>query len=495
MSESTETQDEEASNKPWGWLIRLTGSTKGTVIALHQPTFLIGRSSSCNLIVEGERAIAVSGKHAEFVWVDDQPAVRDLDSTNGTFVNKDKVTQELLKEDDEVMLGPGGPCFRFCMHEPTEADISKTMRVDRTAATAMHTVPEDREGKKKSGSDKHETLLREAVHKAREARSTGQVGTTEIIMRAMLSEAVVRSRKPLKLALLVSILVLVVVSIAFWVTIKNLQNQKTKVDTQILMIEKKLEEADDPETVGALLQELDGYQKRALDIQKNLLYQLGVRDEEMDFIELQVHEILKDFGAETYSVPPEFLERVRAYVDRHTTRDRRNMERVLIHRRQDFEDIRDILREYNLPPALSYMVLVETGFQFKRKSHAGAAGPWQFLPRTARAYGLTVNKESDERYDVKKSTHAASRYIRDLILEFGSGSSVMLALAAYNTGPTRVKRTIRKMDDPIKERNFWHLYRVKALPRETREYVPKIVAAIIVGRHPERFGFVPAEGS
>ena len=95
----------------------------------------------------------------------------------------------------------------------------------------------------------------------------------------------------------------------------------------------------------------------------------------------------------------------------------------------------------------------------------------------------------DERFDVDKSTHAAARYIRSLILEFGSGNSVMLALAAYNTGPTRVRQAVRKVKDPIKQRNFWHLYQVGALPRETREYVPKIFAAIIIGRNPEEFGF------
>ncbi len=65
----------------------------------------------------------------------------------------------------------------------------------------------------------------------------------------------------------------------------------------------------------------------------------------------------------------------------------------------------------------------------------------------------------------------------------------MLALAAYNLGPTRVKQAITKVEDPIKQRNFWYLYRVRALPQETREYVPKIIAAIVIGRNPARFGF------
>ena len=88
-----------------------------------------------------------------------------------------------------------------------------------------------------------------------------------------------------------------------------------------------------------------------------------------------------------------------------------------------------------------------------------------------------------------KSTQAACKYIRDLILDFGSGSSVMLALAAYNLGPSKVKQAIRRVEDPIKQRNFWYLYHVRALPSETREYVPKVIAAMIIGRQPKRYGF------
>ena len=79
--------------------------------------------------------------------------------------------------------------------------------------------------------------------------------------------------------------------------------------------------------------------------------------------------------------------------------------------------------------------------------------------------------------------------MRELILDFGAGGSVMLALAAYNGGSGRVKQAIRTVKDPIKQRNFWYLYRVRAIPPETREYVPKVIAVMLLARHPDRYGF------
>jgi len=89
-----------------------------------------------------------------------------------------------------------------------------------------------------------------------------------------------------------------------------------------------------------------------------------------------------------------------------------------------------------------------------------------------------------------KSTRAACKYLRELILDFGAGSSVMLALAAYDSGTAKVKQAVaRTVRDPIQQRNFWYLYRRRALPLETREYVPKVFAAMLIGRNPHRFGF------
>ena len=143
-----------------------------------------------------------------------------------------------------------------------------------------------------------------------------------------------------------------------------------------------------------------------------------------------------------------------------------------------------------MPADLAYIPIVESALADDQESSAGAAGPWQMTPATARAYGLRVDERTDERTDLVKSTRASCRYLKDLILDFGAGSSVMLALAAYNLGPSKVKQAVMNtVHDPIKQRNFWYLYRINALPKETREYVPKVVAAMIIGRNPRHFGF------
>ncbi len=166
------------------------------------------------------------------------------------------------------------------------------------------------------------------------------------------------------------------------------------------------------------------------------------------------------------------------------------MARALGDLKPSLDSMRKVFESKKLPPDLAYMALAESGLINTGVSSAGAAGVWQFTPATARALGLKVGGGVDERYSAVKSTRAAAQYIHQLILEFGAGSSVMLAMAAYNVGPARVKGAIyRLVNDPIRQRNFWYLYRRRALPLETRAYVPKVIAAMIIGRNPARFGF------
>jgi membrane-bound lytic murein transglycosylase D len=237
-----------------------------------------------------------------------------------------------------------------------------------------------------------------------------------------------------------------------------------------------------------LIDRLDQYEDKAMALQKTLLYRVGSFEHE-EAIKNEIRALMAEFGAETYSIPPEFLGNVKHFVQQYEGPDRPHMARALGEASQEMKTMRQIFEQNNLPPDLAYIVLVESALSEDSASPAGAVGLWQFTPVTARHYGLKVGDGVDERLDVTKSTRAACKYIRELILDFGAGSSVMLALAAYNLGPSRVRAAVRKVNDPIKQRSFWYLYRVRAVPPETRGYVPKVIAAMIIGRHPERHGF------
>jgi hypothetical protein len=182
-------------------------------------------------------------------------------------------------------------------------------------------------------------------------------------------------------------------------------------------------------------------------LERSVLYRYALRQKE-SFINQEIRTIMTEFGAETYSVPPEFEQRVNQHIEHYNGPDRPLMERALNEARGKLSVIRTMLEADKLPPDLAYMPLVESALAQNQASAAGAVGPWQLTPATARALGLRVDGGVDERLDLHKATQAGCRYLRNLILDFGAGSSVMLALAAYNLGPTRVKQAITKVEDP-----------------------------------------------
>lgn len=144
--------------------------------------------------------------------------------------------------------------------------------------------------------------------------------------------------------------------------------------------------------------------------------------------------------------------------------------------------MKSVLQENKLPLDLVYVALIESGFSSKALSQANAVGYWQFIYGTGKRYGLRIDGHVDERRDPVLSTRAAANYLRDLYSLFGSWH---LALAAYNAGEHRINRAVLRHYN----RDFWFLNSKKAFPKETRNYIPKLIAAIHIGNNPEKYGF------
>jgi hypothetical protein len=155
-----------------------------------------------------------------------------------------------------------------------------------------------------------------------------------------------------------------------------------------------------------------------------------------------------------------------------TTRKRAFVRAALLRARRHLPLIKRVFKSHGIPPGLAYMALIESGFQTDPVSRAGAVGLWQFMPQTARDYGLKVAPGVDERLDPAKSTYAAARYLRNLYRRFKDWP---LAVAAYNCGEGTVEALIRRTG----RKTYWQLYR--NLPPETREFVAAVMAAGVVG--------------
>ena len=180
-----------------------------------------------------------------------------------------------------------------------------------------------------------------------------------------------------------------------------------------------------------------------------------------------------------YDIPIVLNDRVEWWIDYFSYRLRGSFERYLIRSGAWMPYLKAQLREAGLPEDMAYLALIESGFSTQAVSHAGAVGPWQFMPYTGREYGLRIDRWVDERRDYEKATQAAIAYLSDLHAMLGSW---YLAAAGYNGGQGRVGRAMMR-DNTI---NFWEL---TGIHDETKNYVPKLIAATLIAKEPERYGF------
>lgn len=179
--------------------------------------------------------------------------------------------------------------------------------------------------------------------------------------------------------------------------------------------------------------------------------------------------------------------RVQFYHDYFTgkARDRFN---IWLGRMARYEGmVQQIFRLHGLPQDIMYLGLVESGYSATAVSHASAVGMWQFMSATGRRYGLRIDNWVDERRDPYKATDAAARHLADLRDQFGSW---YLAAAAYNAGAGRVSRGLRRVNtNPSSDEAYFELADRRFLRRETRDYVPKLIAITVIANDPTKYGF------
>ena len=266
-----------------------------------------------------------------------------------------------------------------------------------------------------------------------------------------------------------------------------------------------------PAVVDSLLADSDAERRQAADsaADEAVLEELADAHPEGDPEESAAEEIIEAVPGGANAVATEAVtwdidvstynshDRVQYYLDFFQDRGRERMG-IWLTRLPRYESmIRTRLQREGLPEDLVYLALIESGYSNTATSRAKAVGMWQFMKRTAKGYGLRVDSWVDERRDPFKATDAAARHLADLHRRFGS---LYLAAAAYNAGSGKVSRGLIRLPDEENDTTnsdatFFRLYDTKLLRRETKDYVPKLIAAALIAKQPRRYGFKvgPAE--
>lgn len=192
--------------------------------------------------------------------------------------------------------------------------------------------------------------------------------------------------------------------------------------------------------------------------------------------------VSKESQGTAYNIPVVIDQTVQSHIRFFNMSIRDRFEQWLLRLNRYRPLVEDIFAEFDLPSDLVHLSLVESGFNPYAYSRAKATGPWQFMKGTGKIYGLRIDHYVDERRDPIKSTIAAARYLRDLYDLFGTWP---LAMAAYNAGEGKVQRALTK----AQAESFSEISRTKLIRRETKQYVPRIMAATIIARNPDQYGF------
>lgn len=523
---------------PYYYLEVTHGVELGRRYLLADGATSIGRSRQ-NTISFSNGEKSVSGHHAIVYKSPERIVVQDLQSTNGTFVNNTPATELQLKSNDEIGFGQSGPRLKLILSE-RELDTSRPANLplpDGNRVTSVRTredsaplmrpsssTAQEEQGKiarMKRKSDTSSDFLGSSVtaqfqkklfdknidaddmrrlmkkgDRLERVLEQSELGATQTNMLRTVYQANKSMRK--QWYYLIAAIVVVSASVSTFFGVRAAQYKQ--IITQAKTIKQDLDSVDsritalrnnpniDEKELERLIGQLDEKQK-SFSTLKTQINQDDFKEFSSDPLEQRIDGVLRRFGETDYHIPQEMVERVGHHIDVYSGSLKRTVDRYLKRKDKYFPRIREIFEEKNIPVELAYVSMLESGLNTMALSHAGARGLWQFMPKTARQFGMRVDSQVDERCDPEKATYAAAEYFKDLIGIFGGKSSVMLCMAAYNAGEGRVMGALRKIDDPMRNRDFWYIYRMGYLAEETNEYIPRVIAFMIISEHPQEYGF------
>lgn len=439
-------------------------------------TFRVGRGEDCALVVDGPE---VSRTHAEVFSVDGRWRVRDLESTNGTYLEGLRVETAELGARNALRLGVKGPVVWLTV-EGLEPDDERSVG---------HYLKRYVESGGDGTSDGHTGMIRRAFDLARR-----------------------RQRLRFGVALAVVSVVLLAAAVAGW-RFRATQLERARaaagdlfytmktLELRLRDLEARLGRSASADTRAQIAEgrsQLDAMG----DAYDRYLEELEVFSDATPPEARTVLRTARVFGECEAAMPIELVDEVLRYVDgwRSSTRLERALDRAAAH--AYLGRAAAAFDEVHLPPQYGLIALQESDFRVDacgpETRYGIAKGAWQFIPATARAYGLRVGPlfqqprpdPEDERHDFDLASRAAARYIRDIYVREAQGSG-LLVLAIYNHGGGNVRRLLRSLPETPAERNFWKvlLDHRDRFPSETYDYVLKIFAAAVICEDPDRFGF------
>ncbi len=455
------------------------GEAEETEYSFSGP-FKIGRDDECEVRLQDS---LVSRFHAEVRFSRGKWWLIDLKSTNGTYVDGEIKDSFALTGPTKVEFGRGGPVLSFSVLQ---------LNKDQKA----HPV------------DLSLTQLQKHYFEGRPGETAG---AHTMMIRAVYGKLKKKQRR--RFSLIIGVLVGIVIFLGVYGVRKHIEFEKQKALAEDIFYSIKsldIEFADllrfARESKNAqALEAIKRYQTRRSELEvkyDEFVKGLDIYGKSKSEEERLILSIARAFGECEVSMPDPFIKEVHIYIEKWKSTPRLARAVELAIKNGYNSKIAEAMQANGMPPQFFYLGLVESNFDIRAcgpPTRFGIAkGMWQFIPTTARNYGLHTGPlvelrqfdADDERHDFLKSTRAAAKYIR-YIYDTEAQASGLLVMASYNWGENRVIQLIKSMPENPRDRNFWRLlsqYKGK-IPQETYDYVFYIVSASVIGENPRLFGF------